>query len=147
MGGDFSEPPQTIVGLVPEVSSDGEDGVAKAARPSLLCDVALAGGQETGAPIARELALRGTDAQATVRHIRLPVSQGRVDPVLIVENVLTGVKEIRFTLPGWPKKAFPACLVEDGDGSAPAADGSVAGNLFDLQERSMGQEASSLATW
>lgn len=56
-----------MVSLVPEVSSDGEDGVAEAPRSSLVSRrLAGAGGQETGALIESEPALRVIDAHPAV---------------------------------------------------------------------------------
>ena len=48
MCGKISEPTETIAGLVPEDTPDGEDGVAGAASPRLSSDVVErgSGGQE-----------------------------------------------------------------------------------------------------
>lgn len=48
------------------MSADGEDGASEAANPKLTIDVAVAGGQKTGALAAGEFELSGTDALAVV---------------------------------------------------------------------------------
>ena len=125
------EPPKMILTLVPEVGADGQDGVTESAGPRWVIDVSVSGRQETGARVAGELALSGTHTHPAVHPVRLSKLQGRAGPVF--EDVLASVEEVCFALPGWPQKAFPVCFVENGDGSAPALYGPVAGNLVDLQ--------------
>ena len=96
-----------------------------------MIDVAVSGKQETGALVAGKLALSGTHAHTAVQLVRLSKLQGRAGPVL--EDVLARVEEVRFAFPGWPQEAFSMCFVTNGDGSAPASYGPVAGNLVDLQ--------------
>ena len=128
----FSEPPKTILTLVPKVSADRQGGAAEPASPRFLVDVAVSRRQKTGALFAGELALSGTHAHTAVRTVRLLKLQGRAGPVA-KEDVLTGVKEVRLTFPRRPKEAFPVCFVENSDDSAPASYKPVAGNIVDLQ--------------
>ena len=97
----------------------------------MVIGVAISGRQETGAFAAGELALSGTHAHMSVHPVGLSELQGRAGPVL--EDVLARVEEVRFAFPGWPQEAFSMCFVTNGDGSAPASYGPVAGNLVDLQ--------------
>ena len=131
MRGIFSEPPKTNLTLVPEVGADVRDGVTESAGPRLVIAVAISGRQETGTLVAGELALSGTHAHMAVPPVRLSNLQGRAGPVF--EDVLASVEEVRAVFPGWPQEAFSVCFVENGDGSAPASYGQVAGNLVDLQ--------------
>ena len=119
-----------ILTLVPEVGADRQDGAADPRSPRLLVDVAASRRQKIGALVAGELALSGTHAHTAVRPVRLSKLQGRTGPV--VEDVLARVKEVRFTFPRRPEKAFPARFVENGDDFAPASYGLV-GNIVDLQ--------------
>ena len=59
------------------------------------------------------------------------VAGARGGPVF--EDVLASVEEIRSAFPGWLQEAFPVYFVENGDGSAPASNGPVAGDIVDLQ--------------
>ena len=91
----------------------------------------MSGRQETGALVAAELALSRTHAHTSVHPVLLSKLQGRSSSIF--EDVFASVEEVRFAFPGWPQETFPACFVENGDGSAPASYGSVAGNPVDLQ--------------
>lgn len=52
VGRDLAEPPMMIAGLVPEVGADGEDGAAETVGPIVVCDEAVAWGQESGALVS-----------------------------------------------------------------------------------------------
>ena len=127
----FPESPKMILTLVPEVGADRQDGATESAGPRAVLDVAISGRQETGAFGAGELALSSTHTHAAIHPVCLSKLQGRADPAF--EDVLASVEEVRFAFPGWPQEAFPVCFVQNGDGSAPASYGPVAGNLVDLQ--------------
>ena len=71
MRGNFPEPPEMILTLVPEVSADGQNGATEAASPSLKSDVAVSRRQKTGALVAGELALSRTYAHTAVHPISL----------------------------------------------------------------------------
>ena len=131
MRGIVSEPPKMILTLVPEVGAEGQDGAPESAGPPLVIDVTVSRRQETGALVTGEFALSDTHTHTAAHPVRLPKLQRRFGPVF--EDVLASMEEIRFAFPGWPQEAFPVCFVENGDGSAPASYGLVAGNLVDLQ--------------
>ena len=97
----------------------------------MVIDVAVSRRQETGGLVTGELALSGTHAHTAVHPVRLPKLQGHAGPVF--EDALASVEQVRFAFPGWAQEAFPGRFVENGDGSAPASYGPVAGNLVDLQ--------------
>ena len=120
-----------ILTLVPEVGANGQDGAPESAGPRLVIDVAVSRRQETGGLVTGELALSGTHAHTAVHPVRLPKLQGHAGPVF--EDALASVEQVRFAFPGWAQEAFPGRFVENGDGSAPASDGSVARDLVDLQ--------------
>ena len=97
----------------------------------MVIDLAVSGRQETVAFVAGELALSGTHAHVTVHPVSLSELLGRAGPIF--EDVLASVEEIRSAFPGWLQEAFPVYFVENGDGSAPASNGPVAGDIVDLQ--------------
>ena len=66
-----------------------------------------------------------------VHPVRVSELQGSAD--LVFEDVLARVKEVRFAFPGWRQEDFPVCFVGNGDDSAPASYGPVAGSLVGLQ--------------
>ena len=99
-----------ILTLVPEVGTDGHDGVTESAGPRLVIDVAVSGSQETGALVAGELTLSGNHAHTAVHHIRLSTLQGRPGPVF--EDVWASVEEVRFAFPGWPQEDLSVGFVE-----------------------------------
>ena len=120
-----------ILTLVLELGADGQDGATESAGPRVMIDVAVSGRQETGALVAGKLALSGTHAHTAVQLVRLSKLQGRAGPLFA--DVWARVEEVRFAFPGWPQRAFSVRFVEDGNGSAAASYGPVAGNLVDLQ--------------
>ena len=95
-----------------------------------MIDVAVSERQDTGALVAGGLALSGTYAYTAGHPVRLSKLQECASPVF--KDVLASVEKVCFAFPGWPQKAFPVCFVENGDGSAPALHGPVAGKLIDL---------------
>ena len=130
MHGNISEPPKMVLTIVREVGADGQDGATEPAGPRLVAYVAVSGRQETGALVAGELGLSGTHAHR--RYTGFSCLSCRGSPT-VPYDVWARVAEVRFASPGWLQKIFPACFVENGDGSAPPSDGPVAGNLIDLQ--------------
>ena len=128
MGEIIPEPTKMILTLILNVIAVREGGAAEPASPRAIVDVAVSRKQKTCTLVAGELALSGTHAHTTVRPARLSKLKGRACPV--VEDVLTRVKEVRFTFPRQLEEPFP---VENGNDSAPASYSPVTGNRLDLQ--------------
>ena len=97
----------------------------------MAVDVAVFRRQETDALAVGELALSGTHAHTAVHPAHLSKFLGCASPVF--KDVLAGIEEVRFAFPRWPQEAFPVSFLENGDDSAPASYGPVAGNLVDLR--------------
>ena len=120
-----------ILTLVSEAVVDRQDGATELANQRSAIDIPVPKRQETVALAPGEVALSGTHAHTAERPIRLSKLQGRAGPLFA--DVWARVEEVRFAFPGWPQRAFSVRFVEDGNGSAAASYGPVAGNLVDLQ--------------
>ena len=97
--GNFFEPPEIILTLVPEVSADRQDGATEPVSPRSVIDGAVSKRQEMSVLVAGEFELSGTQVHTAVHSIRLSKLQGRAGPIF--EDVFARVKEVRFAFPGW----------------------------------------------
>lgn len=102
MSRSISEPPETILAPVPEVSIDGKNFSADLVNLNLTFDMAASRRQKTVACVTKELALCGIDTHVPAYSVGLSKFQGRAGPT--VEDVLVRVKEVRLTFSGWPQQ-------------------------------------------
>ena len=100
---DFSEPPESVVGLVPEEGSNRQLGIRQTAR-----HIPVAFGLGLG--------LGRADAHGAVTAVGRTLLVGKALPT--TQDVLNRMFEVPLSLPRRAARDFPVCLVEDCDNTA-----------------------------